>query len=91
MGAVTIETMKIHWYRIIYTHEYLYSTLLSIKVFLVTGGHGSKLLSSTEIYRQGNKAWTVAGNLPKAVFGIRGVSFDNKIIMTGKTTSNLAL
>ena len=59
-----------------------------IQVFLVTGGavYDStwNYLSTTEILVEGDSSWTTVGNLPKAVQGIRGVSFNNRIIMTGE-------
>ena len=57
----------------------------AIQVFLVTGGYSYfGELSSTEILKDGDSSWTTVGNLPKAVEGIRGVSFNNRIIMTGE-------
>ena len=38
---------------------------------------------STEIYTEGGKRWKIVGPLPKPAYGIRGVSLENKIIMTG--------
>ena len=60
----------------------------AIQVFLVTGGYTTnddvKYLSSTEVLKDGDSSWTTVGNLPKAVSSIRGVSFNNRIIMTGE-------
>ena len=57
----------------------------AIQVFLVTGGfYNGKGLSSTEVLKDGDSSWTTVGNLPKAVYGISGVSFNNRIIMTGE-------
>ena len=59
----------------------------AIQVFLVTGGYNwydDEYLSSTEVLKDGDSSWTTVGNLPKAVDGIRGVSFNNRIIMTGE-------
>ena len=56
----------------------------AIQVLLVTGGEGAVLWSSTEVLKDGDSSWTTVGNLPKAVEGIRGVSFNNRIIMTGE-------
>ena len=39
--------------------------------------------NSTEILTEGSQSWRIVGPLPSAVS--RGVSFDNKIIMTGNT------
>ena len=44
--------------------------------------HGSGYLSSTEIYRGGQ--WVTTGPLPVAVAGVRGVTLDNTIFMTGQ-------
>ena len=57
----------------------------AIQVFLVTGGYNNgEIFSSTEVLKDGDLSWTTVGNLPKAVGGIRGVSFNNRIIMTGE-------
>ena len=56
----------------------------AIQVFLVTGGYNDGKLSSTEVLKDGDLSWTTVGNLPKAVWGIRGVSLNNRIIMTGE-------
>ena len=56
----------------------------AIQVFLVTGGYSHGYLSSTEVLKDGDSSWTTVGNLPKAADGIRGVSFNNRIIMTGE-------
>ena len=62
-------------------YHYLY---LHIQVYLVTGGwDGSNRLSSTEILVQGGGEWTSAGELPVAMGGLRGLSFNNNIFMTG--------
>ena len=52
----------------------------------MTGGWtGSARLASTEILISGSDAWTQVGDLPTGpIFALRGVSFNNKIIMTGK-------
>merc|ERR1719233_1787822 len=56
-------------------------------VYLVAGGtsskHGVHWIDSTEILRIGNSSWEKAGKLPRPSDGIRGLTFDNKIIMTG--------
>ena len=41
-------------------------------------------LTSTEIFTKGSSSWTDVGPLPYAVFGLKGVSLENKIFMTGK-------
>ena len=56
------------------------------QVYLVTAGYtGSTFLASTEILISGSDAWTHVGDLPTGpIFALRGVSLNNKIIMTGK-------
>ena len=58
----------------------------AIQVFLVTGGVNYVVgrLPSTEVLKDGDSSWTTVGNLPRAVFDIRGVSLNNRIIMTGR-------
>ena len=54
-------------------------------VYLVTGGWSGVIdLISTEILRSGDSAWTDAGNLPSPMSALSGVSWQNKIIMTGR-------
>ena len=68
--------------------------LFLFQVYLVAGGcslidvsidvgmcHQSGYLPSTEIYRRGQ--WVTAGPLPVAVTGVRGVTLDNTVFMTG--------
>ena len=43
--------------------------------------HEAGYLASTEIYRGGQ--WVTAGPLPVAVTGVRGVTLDNTVFMTG--------
>jgi len=55
-------------------------------VYLVTGGTDgiTGALTSTEILVSGAESWTeVAGQLPKPLMGLSGVSLNNKIFMTG--------
>ena len=40
-------------------------------------------LSSTETLVEGSEAWTEVGELPVAIIGLRGVSLNNNIFMTG--------
>ena len=56
------------------------------QVYLVTGGWtGSGRLASTEILISDSDAWTQVGDLPTGpIFALRGASFNNKIIITGK-------
>ena len=59
------------------------------QVYLVTGGTtggtaGFTYLASTEILISGSDDWTQVGDLPTGpIIALRGVSFNNKIIMTG--------
>ena len=60
---------------------------------MVTGGYGGGFredLMSTEILVSGASSWTevAGGDLPVPSQGIRGVSFQNQIFMTGKNISN---
>ena len=51
---------------------------------MVTGGYtGSRNIATTEVLRVGDDAWTYVGNLPRAVYGPRGVNFGNRLLMTG--------
>jgi len=55
-------------------------------VHLVTGGYstGSNRLVSTEIFTSDENSWRQVGDLPTVpINGLRGVSFNNNIIMTG--------
>ena len=66
------------------------SNLFCLKVYIVTGGQleiGSTYfkLRSTEILTEGEGSWNDVGNLPTAVYGIKGVSLLNKVFMTGDT------
>ena len=59
------------------------------RVYLVTGGHAeTDFLSSTEILYNGDPAWTTGGlgHLPQPATGLRGVSIDNNILVTGRVT-----
>ena len=50
----------------------------------MTGGYNSAgETATTETLKTGTDAWTEVGNLPVPMRGLRGVSFNNKIIMTG--------
>ena len=55
-------------------------------MYLVTGGYtGDRRLASTEILarRDEGARWTEAGALPVASTGLRAVSLQNKILVTG--------
>ena len=56
-----------------------------MQVYLVTGGWDpdNNCLSSTEILTEGSQSWRIVGPLPYAVSYLRGISFNNRIIMTG--------
>ena len=50
----------------------------------MTGGYtGSENTATTETLAHGDDAWVKVGSLPVPMRGLKGVSFDNKIIMTG--------
>ena len=51
----------------------------------MTGGYtGSNYLVSTEIFTSDENSWRQVGDLPTVpIDGLRGVSFNNNIIMTG--------
>ena len=51
---------------------------------LVQGYTNDKFLSSTEILVDGSSLWTEVEPLPTALYGLSGVSLQNRIIMTGK-------
>ena len=58
-----------------------------MQVLLVTGGQTLgrfyEVLDSTELLVAGAATWLTAGTLPSHRFGLRGVTLNNKIIMTG--------
>ena len=50
----------------------------------MTGGYtGSENTATTETLAHGDDAWVKVGSLPVPMRELRGVSFDNKIIVTG--------
>ena len=58
--------------------------LISLQVFLVTGGKTSSgNIASTEVLVHGDSSWSYVGDLPVPTRGLRGVSVNNKVIMTG--------
>ena len=54
-----------------------------VQVLLVAGGNNDAYLSSTEVLTVDSPAWTMATPLPRAVYGVRGVTLDNTVFMTG--------
>ena len=57
-------------------------------MYLVTGGYtGTDDLSSTEILTKGGNSWETIGSLPRAMSGVRAISIDNTIIVTGNIKS----
>ena len=62
-----------------------------MQVYLVTGGQTLgrfyEVLDSTELLVAGAATWLTAGTLPSHRFGLRGVTLNNKIIMTGQPSS----
>ena len=42
---------------------------------------GGETGDSTEILTEGHKKWKVIGTLPTPMHGVRGVSFDNRILL----------
>ena len=63
-----------------------------IQVYLITGGSSGGTsdppsLTSTETLIEGASAWiTLAGQLPRGLGALRGVSWNNNILMTGNFT-----
>ena len=39
---------------------------------------------TTELLTEGGDSWKLTGNLPVALYSIKGVSFQNRILMIGK-------
>ena len=51
----------------------------------MTGGEYADIpLDATEILTEGDSEWQLTGNLPIGLLGLRGVSLQNRIFMTGK-------
>ena len=58
-----------------------------VQVLLVAGGLDDDYyppLSSTEVLTVDSPAWTMATPLPRSLGGVRGISLDNIVYMTGK-------
>ena len=47
------------------------------------GENGTNYLSSTEILIEGEHHWKPAGSLPRSMVGMRAVTVDNNVILTG--------
>ena len=60
-------------------------------VYLVAGGFSPEveLLSSTEIFEMGSKSWIEVGKLPSPLSQLKGISINNKVIMTGGRDEDL--
>ena len=56
-------------------------------MYMVTGGYNKKFsyVASTEIMPASGSRWSFAGSLPSARYGLRGISLNNQIFMTGYT------
>ena len=59
-------------------------------MYLVTGGtegwDGQFTLSSTEVLTKGGVSWSYVSELPRAMVGMKAVSLDNNILLTGNIT-----
>ena len=70
--------------------SYLHLLTQTFQTYLVSGGSAYvdgvyTYLSSTELLREGSRAWVATGQLPGQPRGfLRGVSLDNRVLMTGK-------
>ena len=62
-----------------------------MQVLLVAGGYGDKRLSSTEILVTLAGGWRTVGQLPTAVYGLRGATLDNTVYMTGEWCSDISI
>ena len=54
-------------------------------IFLVTGGWDGAgvYLSSTEVLSSPSSTWTMVSNLPRSMYGVRGVTLGGVLYMTG--------
>ena len=60
-------------------------TVISIQVYLVTGGEdGFSPLSFTEVLTSGAAAWELTTPLPSPLVHLRAATLDNKLIVTSK-------
>ena len=56
-----------------------------LQVLLVTGGYdGEAPLASTELLLEAAGAWTEAGPLPSARYGLRAASLASTVVVTGE-------
>ena len=51
--------------------------------------NGNDYLSSTEVLTETGQSWLTAGSLPSPLTGLRGLSLNNKIFMTGSGLAGL--
>ena len=60
-----------------------------MQVLLVTGGSDSSYnyLSSTELLLPSATSWSYSAALPSARGGLRGITLDNKVVITGTNMS----
>ena len=52
-------------------------------MYLVTGGSNGGDLISTEVMPASGSSWSLVGNLPKAAYGMSGISVNNQIFVPG--------
>ena len=52
-------------------------------MYLVTGGFNVRDIISTEVMSASGSRWSYVGNLPTAANGLRGISVNNQIFVTG--------
>merc|ERR1712126_267060 len=57
------------------------------KIYLVTGGETNEdIFTSTELLEKNGDSWTLYENsLPRGLYGLRGVSFNNEVFVSGGT------
>ena len=47
-------------------------------MYLVTGGYNGNGIISTEVMSASGSSWSYVGNLPKAAYGMTGISVHNE-------------
>ena len=52
---------------------------------MVTGGYDYGEIDSTELYDPSTGHWRMSGPLPYARWGLRAVTVDNRVLVTGET------